>query len=234
MHSILCNSLTVSYGANTVLKDISFYVDRGECLSVIGENGTGKSTLLKCILGLLKPDGGTITTDDFSLTEVGYLPQQTGAHPDFPASVFEVVLSGCLNMRGTKPFYSKKEKALAITNLERVGAEGFMRKSFSSLSGGQQQRVLLARALCCAKKLLILDEPVAGLDPLASKELYGVIRQLKQDGLSVLMVSHDMAQAISVSDRILHLSADPSGYFFGTTADYIKGDYYRSFGEVYV
>lgn len=231
MHILSCENLCVSYGAQTVLSDLTFYADRGECLCILGENGAGKSTLLKCLLGLIKPDSGKMETDGFALTEVGYLPQQTSLRRDFPASVFEVVLSGCLNMRGAKPFYSKREKQIALENLEKVGAADLKKQSFCTLSGGQQQRVLLARALCCAKKLLVLDEPAAGLDPLAAGELYDAISALKQSNMAVIMVSHDTAGALSVSERVLHLSGKSSDYFFGSKLDYMTCTFAKSFTE---
>lgn len=231
-HSIACNNLTVSYGSNLVLENLSFFADQGEALCILGENGAGKSTLLKCLLGLIKPDGGEICTDGFSLTEVGYLPQQTDIKEHFPASVFEVVLSGCLNMRGWKPFYSKQEKHIALENLSAVGASDLKSKSFCTLSGGQRQRVLLARALCCAKKMLILDEPAAGLDPLAAHELLGVISNLKSRGMTILLVSHNTKSALSVSERVLHLAGKSTEYFFGTKEAYVNSDFAKSFGEV--
>ncbi len=231
-HSIACKNLTVSYGSNLVLENLSFFADHGEALCVLGENGAGKSTLLKCLLGLLKPDSGEICTDGFSLTEVGYLPQQTDIKQNFPASVFEVVLSGCLNARGWKPFYSKKEKQLAMEKLTAVGAKDLKSKSFCTLSGGQRQRVLLARALCCAKKMLILDEPTAGLDPLAAHELRTVISDLKSKGMTVILVSHNTKSALSVSERVLHLAGKNTEYFFGTKAEYENSDFAKSFGEV--
>lgn len=231
---ITCETLLVSYGSDIVLKDLSFSLAQGEVLSVLGENGAGKSTLLKCLLGLLKPEAGSITPHGFSFREVGYLPQQTAPSPHFPASVFEVVLSGCLNLRGAKPFYSKKEKQIALFNLQKVGVVHLKHKRFCSLSGGEQRRVLLARALCSAKKLLVLDEPAAGLDPLATKELYRVISDLKNDGMTIIMVSHDTHGALSICDRVLHLASNHSDYFFGSPEDYKASRYARNFQEVRV
>ncbi|MBQ4087346.1 MAG: ABC transporter ATP-binding protein [Clostridia bacterium] len=227
MHSMSCQNLTASYGSNTVLHPVSFFVDAGEALCILGENGAGKSTLLKCLLRLHHPDGGTIETHGFLPTEIGYLPQQTDTRRDFPASVWEVVLSGCLNMRGFLPFYSKKEKKIATENLKTVGAYDLKNKSFSALSGGQKQRVLLARALCSAKKLLILDEPAAGLDPIAASELLTIIEALKQNGMAIIMVSHDTHSALSVCERVLHLSGQSS--FFGTKEEYLASGYARDF-----
>lgn len=224
---VTCENLSASYGANCVFSNLSFFANSGEVLSILGENGAGKSTLLKCLLGLKKQDSGTIFTHDFSQNQVGYLPQQAEIKADFPASVFEVVLSGCLNMRGAKPFYTKREKDVASRNLERLEILELKKKNFQSLSGGQRQRVLLARALCCAKKLLILDEPTAGLDPIAAKEFYALMNKLKQeDDLGIIMVSHDTYGALSVSDRILHLTHITDHSFFGTKEQYITSDFH--------
>ena len=224
---VTCENLSASYGANRVFSNLSFFANSGEVLSILGENGAGKSTLLKCLLGLKKQDNGTILTHNFSQNQVGYLPQQAEIKQDFPASVFEVVLSGCLNIRGAKPFYTKRERDVARRNLERLEILDLKKKSFQALSGGQRQRVLLARALCCAKKLLILDEPTAGLDPIATKEFYALMNKLKQeDKLGIIMVSHDTLGVLSVSDRILHLSHDADTSFFGTKDLYLTSNFH--------
>ena len=232
MRILTCDNLSVSYGANQVLSDLSFFAESGACLSILGENGAGKSTLLKCQLGLKKPDAGVIKTEGFPLSQVGYLPQQAEVKRDFPASVFEVVLSGCLNMRGAKPFYSRREKDVAIRNLNKMEAADLKKRSFSELSGGQQQRVLLARALCCAQRLLILDEPASGLDPAAAREMYALITKLKsEDGMGIIMVSHDTAGALSVSERVLHITRGNSHCFFGTKQDYVNSGYANIYSE---
>ena len=232
MRILTCDNLSVSYGANQVLSDLSFFAESGACLSILGENGAGKSTLLKCLLGLKKPDAGVIKTEGFTLSQVGYLPQQAEVKRDFPASVFEVVLSGCLNMRGAKPFYSRREKDVAIRNLNKMEAADLKKRSFSELSGRQQQRVLLARALCCAQRLLILDEPASGLDPAAAREMYALITKLKsEDGMGIIMVSHDTAGALSVSERVLHITRGNSHCFFGTKQDYVNSGYANIYSE---
>lgn len=224
---LTCENLSASYGANRVFSNLSFCVNSGEILSILGENGAGKSTLLKCLLGLKKQDSGTIVTHDALQNKIGYLPQHTEIKQDFPASVLEVVLSGCLNMRGGKPFYTKREKDVACHNLERLEILNLKKKSFQTLSGGQKQRVLLARALCCGKRLLILDEPTAGLDPIAAGEFYELMDKLKrEDDLGIIMVSHDTRGALSVSERILHLSHLPDKSFFGTKETYLKSDFH--------
>lgn len=223
MKILTCENLTVSYGANHILSNLSFFAKSSECLCILGENGTGKSTLLKCLLGLKKQTSGTITPIGFSLSQVGYLPQQTEIKRDFPASVFEVVLSGCLNIRGNKPFYSKHEKNIVMQNLAKMEIEDLKKRSFCELSGGQQQRVLLARALCCAKKLLILDEPTSNLDPAAARDVYSLINKLKQEeNIGIIMVSHDAEDTLSVSERVLHIYSDTASFFFGTKDEYIS------------
>ena len=174
---------------------------------MVGENGSGKSTLIKGILGLLKPTGGTLAVaDELKRGGIGYLPQQTAAQKDFPATVQEVVLSGTLSRRGNRPFYSRAERKLAAHNLERLGIEHLKQKCYRELSGGQQQRVLIARALCATEQLLILDEPITGLDPSAIQDFYHLIKKLnKEDGITIIMVSHDIGNVISQANKILHL-----------------------------
>jgi len=174
---------------------------------VVGENGSGKSTLIKGMLGLLKPTGGSLSVaDELKRGGIGYLPQQTAAQKDFPATVQEVVLSGTLSRRGNRPFYSRAERKLAAHNLERLGIEHLKQKCYRELSGGQQQRVLIARALCATEQLLILDEPITGLDPSAIQDFYHLIKKLnKEDGITIIMVSHDIGNVISQANKILHL-----------------------------
>lgn len=220
MSLITCENLELSYEKNIVLSDLSFSLESGEYLCIVGENGSGKSTLVKTLLGLKSPGRGKIVLGDgLKRNEIGYLPQQTSAQKDFPASVLEVVQSGCLNRIGLRPFYSKKERKVAEENMEKLGVLEFRRKSYRELSGGQQQRVLLARALCSTKKLLLLDEPVAGLDPVATGELYSIIKSINLEGITVIMVSHDIKSSVEYASHILHLQNKP--LFFGKTADYI-------------
>ena len=230
MALITTENLTLSYENTTVIKDMSFQVKSGDYLCIVGENGSGKSTLVKSLLSLKKPVGGSITFGDGLLKkEIGSLPQQTGAQRDFPASVGEVVLSGCLNKRGIRPFYSAKERKLAAENMERLGISEFKKRSYRELSGGQQQRVLLARALCATQKLLLLDEPVSGLDPMVTSELYELISDINKSGVTIIMVTHDMAAALKYASHILCLRSE--GWFFGTldefltdsSSDFLKG-----------
>lgn len=226
---ISCENVTFSYDNNKIITDLSFKVEKGNYLCIVGENGTGKSTLIKGMLGLKEANGGKINFENGLIsTEIGYLPQQTNVQKDFPASVWEVVLSGRLNSRGYKPFYSKEDKREATKNMEYLQIEELKKKSYMELSGGQQQRVLLARALCATKKLLLLDEPVSGLDPIVTLDLYNLINKInKEMEMTVIMVSHDVKSAIKYASHILHLSK--SEYYFGETSNYIKSDFAKKF-----
>lgn len=224
MSILSCNHVTFGYDGVPILKDINFAVGQDTYLCVIGENGAGKSTLIKGILGLIKPMAGRVETGDgLKHNEIGYLPQQTAVQKDFPTSVSEVVLSGRINSLGFKPFYSKQDRAEAEKNMELMGITGLRDKCYHELSGGQQQRVLLARALCATKKLLLLDEPVAGLDPAATDELYRLIAKInREQGIAIIMVSHDIPAAMKYSNHILHLSHKQ--LYFGKTKDYVISD----------
>ena len=211
------------YEGKVVCENISFEINAGDYLCIVGENGSGKSTLIKGLLGLKKPYAGKVFIGDgLKETEIGYLPQQTQVQKDFPASVYEVVLSGCLNSMGFKPFYTKSDKQLAQKNMEKLDVESLKKYCYRELSGGQQQRVLLARALCATKKLLLLDEPVTGLDPIAANSFYKLISQLNNEGITIIMVSHDIHHAVSQARLILHM--DKSPLFFGETKDYIRSN----------
>ena len=228
MSQISAEKVSMSYEKILVLDEVSFDVERGDYLCIVGENGSGKTTLMKGILGLMPLKSGTIHFGEgVKADHIGYLPQQTVVQKDFPASVFEVVLSGCLNRIGMKPFYSIREKRRALENLERLGIENLKNKSYKSLSGGQQQRVLLARALSATEKIVLLDEPVTGLDPIATGELYKVIRNLNQAGVTIIMISHDVNTAVENANKILHLGS--SAEFFGQTEDYLRSEAGRRF-----
>ena len=223
MALIKTENLTLSYENMTVIKELSFDVNVGDYLCIVGENGSGKSTLIKALLSLKKPESGSISLGDGLMQrEIGYLPQQTGAQRDFPAGVGEVVISGCLNSRGIKPFYSRREKEMAAENMERLGITALKKRSYRELSGGQQQRVLLARALCATRKLLLLDEPTAGLDPMVTAELYSLINGINKSGVTVIMVTHDISAALKYASHIICLKSD--SWFFGTTDEFIQSD----------
>lgn len=220
MALITCEHVCLGYDGQTVLRDVNFTVSRGDLLCVVGENGSGKSTLIKGLLGLKAPEQGSITLGNGLVrNEIGYLPQQTQLQRDFPASVAEVVRSGCINQMHGRPFYSRADRARAQENMERMGIEDLAHHSYQALSGGQQQRVLLARALCATSKLLLLDEPVAGLDPVATGEMYNLLKLINLcDGVTVIMVSHDVAAAERYATHILQLGH--SQLYFGTVAGY--------------
>lgn len=223
MSLIKTENLTLSYENMTVIKDLGFEVNSGDYLCIVGENGSGKSTLVKALLGLKKPMGGSIEFGDgLRQNEIGYLPQQTNAQRDFPASVYEVVISGCLNSRGIRPFYSARERGIAAENMKRLGISELKNRSYRELSGGQQQRVLLARALCATRKILLLDEPVTGLDPMVTAEFYGLISQINRDGVTVIMVTHDMSAAVKYASHILCMREDD--FFFGSAEEFLKSD----------
>lgn len=230
---IKCSNISVSYDDVDVLKNISFSVCNNDYLCIVGANGSGKSTLIKCLLGIKKADNGDIIMNDgLKPTDIGYLPQQTVMQKGFPATVEEVVISGCLNSRGYRPFYSKKEKNMAHQNMERLGIADLKKRCYRDLSGGQQQRVLLARALCSAQKLILLDEPVTGLDPIAITEMYSLIKELNQkDGISIIMVSHDIQNLLQHTKHVLHLTDD--GAFYGTVDEYLTSEIANKFiGEI--
>ena len=224
-----CEHVDFGYENYDVVKDVTMEINEGDYLCIVGENGSGKSTLMKGLLGLLKPTGGTITlSDDLKRSGIGYLPQQTPAQKDFPATVQEVVISGCLGKRRNRPFYSAKERKTADMNMERLGIMELKKSCYRDLSGGQKQRALIARALCATDRLLILDEPITGLDPSTTQGFYHVIRHLNRDGhVAVLMVSHDIQNIVSQANKILHLKQ--SVLFYGSVEDYKASQYGKEF-----
>lgn len=223
------NKIGFSYEGKVVLEDIHFSVEKGDYLCIVGENGAGKSTLLKGILGLKKPNEGEIILGDgLKRQDIGYLPQQTEAQKDFPASVYEVVESGCLNKLSLFPFYRKEDKKRVEDAIRFLNIENLRKSCYRELSGGQQQRVLLARALCAGSKLLILDEPVAGLDPKAQTELYDLIDRLNQElKITIIMVSHDVKEIVQRAKHILHLAHKQ--LFFGEAEKYRESELGKSF-----
>lgn len=223
------NKIGFSYEGKVVLEDIHFSVEKGDYLCIVGENGAGKSTLLKGILGLKEPsEGEIILGDGLKRQDIGYLPQQTEAQKDFPASVYEVVESGCLNKLSVFPFYRKEDKKRVEDALRFLNIENLRKSCYRELSGGQQQRVLLARALCAGSKLLILDEPVAGLDPKAQTELYDLIDRLNKElKITIIMVSHDVKEIVQRAKHILHLAHKQ--LFFGEAEKYRESELGKSF-----
>lgn len=224
MSLLSCSNVSLGYGGTKIVENLNFHIDAGDYLCIVGENGAGKTTLMKTLLGLIPIVGGDIIFDEGLMpNEIGYLPQQTEFQKDFPASVWEVVLSGCLNRQGLRPFYSNDEKELALKNLERLGISNLSKQCYRELSGGQQQRVLLARALCATQKVLLLDEPVVGLDPQATIDMYQLIKELNENNnITIIMISHDIVSATKYASHILHIGNSP--LFFGSKHDYLSTD----------
>ena len=221
MALIECKDLALGYEGQRIIEHLNFRVNAGDYLCIVGENGSGKSTLMKTLLSLTPPMGGEIRFGDgLEQRHLGYLPQQTAVQRDFPASVREVVLSGCQNGCGLRPFYNRAEKARAAETMEQLGLTPLSERCYRELSGGQQQRALLARALCATKKLLLLDEPVSGLDPVVTADLYRLIERLNREkGITVVMISHDIHVALRYATHILHVGGGNDS-FFGTRDAY--------------
>ena len=227
MALITARNLTLGYDGQAIIDGLNFEVNSGDYLCIVGENGSGKTTLMKTLLHLLTPLNGVILTGDgLKENEIGYLPQQTVVQKDFPASVREIVLSGCQGKCGGRPFYSREEKRLAEKNMERMHIMDLASRCYRELSGGQQQRVLLARALCAAEKVLLLDEPVSGLDPRVTKEMYELISVLNQEGITIIMISHDIQSSLQYASHILHIG---DHVFFGTREEYLESEAGKSF-----
>lgn len=230
MSLISCKNVYLSYENVSVIENLNFTVEEGDYLCIVGENGSGKSTLIKSILGLKETARGHLHMGDgLNQKEIGYLPQQTTAQKDFPASVYEVVLSGCISRKKRRFFFTSKEKNVAVENMKKLDILNLKKRCYRELSGGQQQRVLLARALCAGKKMLLLDEPVTGLDPIVTMELYSIINKINKElGVTIIMVSHDLHAAVANADHILHLNKTDS--FFGTVQEYQKSEIFKKFG----
>lgn len=218
---IRCSDVSLGYDGNVVTEKLNFTVNSGDYLCILGENGSGKSTLIKAILGLKPQMSGTLEwCGDVRSGEVGYLPQQTLVQRDFPASVREIVRSGCIAKCGLRPYCSRQEKKLAEDTMKQLGIEKLAGRCYRELSGGQQQRVLLARALCATRRILLLDEPVTALDPKAQLELYELIAKLNRDGITIIMVSHDI-NALKYATHVLHIGSHKQ-LFFGTRSAYAE------------
>ena len=230
---IVCKDISLGYEGQSVLTHLDLTVRAGDYLCIVGDNGSGKSTLLRGLLGLLPPQSGEIwRAPELQKGAVGYLPQQTKAQKDFPATVFEVVLSGFLNRKGMHFFYSAAQKSEALMNMGKLGILELKDACYRDLSGGQQQRVLLARALCAASRLLILDEPITGLDPAAAQDLYKTLSYLnRKEGMAVVMVTHDLRSALRSAKTVLHIGRR-GDLFSGTVADYLASPQGRRFREV--
>ena len=224
-----CRNASLGYEGRAIVENLNFSVREGDYLCIVGENGSGKSTLLKSLLGLLRPVAGEIECGVQKGGRIGYLPQQTLAQRDFPATVNEVVLSGFDNANGLRFFHTAAEKSRAMMNMGKLGILELQKKCYRELSGGQQQRVLLARALCAAEKLLILDEPTSNLDAATAQDLYKTLRYLNEkENMAVVMVTHDMPAALREAKHILHVGR--RGWFYGTVEQYLASSEGRRFG----
>ena len=225
MSQIICQNLAIGYDGKAILKDINFSINEGDYLCIIGENGSGKSTLMRTLLHLQQPVSGTILLGDgLQSNEIGYLPQQTAVQKDFPASVREIILSGCQNRCGLRPFYNRAEKRQAAEMMEKLQITHLSNRCYRELSGGQQQRVLLARALCATKKILLLDEPVSGLDSKVTEEMYQIIETLnRKNKITIVMITHNINDSVKYASHIMHIGKN---VFYGTKQEYdeLKGD----------
>ncbi len=225
MPQIICRDASLGYDGVSVCEHLNFTVNEGDYLCIVGDNGSGKSTLIKALLGLRAPLFGEIIRDiGMNIGEIGYLPQQNELQRDFPATVREVVISGCASNIGKGFFYTRRHRELVEQSMSTMNITSISGKRYSELSGGQQQRVLLARALCAAKKTLLLDEPVSGLDPIATAEMYSVIKHLNSHGITVIMVTHDIDAAVKYSNKILHMGEHPE--FFLSVEEYKQSKYF--------
>lgn len=223
-----CKNLSVSFDGRPIIKDLSFTVNENDFICIVGENGTGKSTLTNAMLGLIPITSGSIELHGICKSDIGYLPQKLKVENNFPASVYEIVMSGFVGKSFFNPFYTKSQKCKAADSIELLSINGIKSRPFTELSGGQQQRVLLARAICAAEKLVLLDEPVTGLDAQSSDNFYKLIMHLNSEhGVAVVMVSHDIERSVKFAEKVLHLGAD--NYFFGTVDEYKATDYYKNF-----
>lgn len=226
---LICKNLTVAYERINVFEDISMTIEEGDYISIVGENGTGKSSLIKAILGLVPMKKGEIEYGEgISMKNIGYLPQQNILQNDFPASVKEVILSGSLSTDSFSVFYSKEALKRVKSVMRRLGIDSLYKNTFGNLSGGQKQRVLLARALMATDKILFLDEPITGLDPIVTADFYEIIKDLnRKDNITIVMISHDIKNAIKDSNKILHMNE--GSYFFGTKEEYMESNHAKGF-----
>ena len=225
---IQCCNASFGYDGHLVVRELNFSINTKDFLCIAGENGSGKTTLIRGLLQLISPMEGTITfSPEFGKAGIGYLSQEVIAKKDFPAGVFEIVLSGNLGKMGLRPFYTSAEKHLAEEHLQQLGIADLKNCCFRELSGGQQRRVLLARSLCAAQKLLVLDEPFSGLDPLISAELYQLLKKINREmGMAIIMVSHD----IEVADCATHaLHLQKRQIFFGSMKEYRQSETGKKF-----
>ena len=202
---IKCRQLTLGYGSKDLVRDLDYDVNVEDYLCIIGRNGSGKTTFLRGLAGLLSPKSGDIELcEGLKKSEIGYLPQMTLVQRDFPASVEEIVLSAFQGKHRLLPFYGRAHRERAMECMALTRTESLRKSCFRELSGGQKQRVLLARALCAAERLLLLDEPVTGLDPESADTMYRIIKDLHKNGMTIVMVTHDVDSALDDATRVMN------------------------------
>lgn len=221
-----CKDLQIGYDGKTIAPKLNFEIDEGDYLCIVGENGAGKTTLMKTLLGLMTPIGGEIIIDKSFKNSIGYVPQQTQLQKDFPASVYEVVISGTLHKSFFSPFYSKKDKIKALNAMDKMGIIDLKDRCYRELSGGQQKRVMLARSIVNDRKILFMDEPTSGLDPRAIVEMYEIVEDLNKNKMTIVMISHDIQKSLEYSNKILHIGAK---IFWGTNQEYLKSPIGQSY-----
>ena len=205
---IKCHQLTLGYGSKNIVNSFDYEINAGDYLCSIGRNGCGKTTFLRGLAGVLRPKAGKIELrDNLQRKQIGYLPQITVTQKDFPASVEEIVLSAFQGKSLLLPFYGRALRERANECLALTRTENLRKACFRELSGGQKQRVLLARALCAAERMLLLDEPVTGLDPESSQNMYNIIKELhEQKKMTIVMVTHDVEASTKYATRILNFN----------------------------
>ncbi len=202
MEILSASHVSINYGAVVAVDDATFGVNEGDYFCIAGSNGSGKSTLLKGIIGLAPIKNGHLHVN-LPKEQISYLSQTNRADRDFPATVWEIILSGTQKSGKKIPFYTKDDKQRAEESMIKLGMEKFKNTRIGNLSGGQQQRALLARALCKSPKLLLLDEPFAGLDSAISEELYELYKNLNKNGVTIIMASHDYQAIGNFASRVM-------------------------------
>lgn len=222
MAQIAVENISLSYGKKTIISNLSFEIEKGDYVAILGENGCGKSTLLKAIIGLKEIDEGNIEIN-CDTDRIGYLPQQNETDKMFPSTVYEVVMSGNLNKKKFFSFYNRKDKENTKEILKSLKISHLYNKSFSQLSGGEKQKVLLARALMATDEILFLDEPANDLDIKSSEMMYNEIKKINEKSITMVMISHDLKNAVKYANKILHITRDK--IFFGTKEEYINSEF---------
>ena len=205
---------------NAVLRDVSFKLEKGGFLGIIGTNGAGKSTLIKLILGMLPMQSGKISLfgrdikNGIARDKIGYVSQKAlSFNTDFPATVREVVMANLYSKRGLFRRYTKEDYEKFDTVIKQVGMKDFSDKLIGQLSGGKQQRVFIARALISSPELLLMDEPVAGIDAPSAEEIMSLICELNKSGITIVMTNHDTPSLVRAASSLLIFCSHGNGEF---------------------